>query len=137
MERPCFHKKRSCKHCFKNERTLVTIFKSLTYKWHNFFHPLFQFWHLCQFLGENFVIWRRSIGSCLIIHFLQGGQHCALPRWVGFGYVQGCMGWPFRCLKERKQELEPLQNTVQASERPTYATLYVAKTYPPWQCTVM
>ena len=25
----------------------------------------------------------------------------------------------------------------QAPERPTHATLYVAKTYPPWQCTVL
>ena len=25
----------------------------------------------------------------------------------------------------------------QAPEKPTHATLYVAKTYPPWQCTVL
>jgi len=29
------------------------------------------------------------------------------------------------------------QAPVKAPERPTHATLYVAKTYPPWQCTVL
>ena len=40
-------------------------------------------------------------------------------------------------LNKKKIGFRDLSLFFQAPERPTHATLYVAKTYPPWQCTVL
>ena len=40
-------------------------------------------------------------------------------------------------LKAALQPPKAKKGPVKAPEKPTHATIYVAKTYPPWQCTVL